>query len=206
MDGLLYSRVNLRNSSIGRHSFVSQLLDGLRGLYEIGQAHAAENMRRLRELDVVVADNLDAVAPRVEEVQKSPRQDLDPGFGQRRAHGFLVIDHEPKVTPVVTGLLAAFLKGKKLVAQIDEGGMLALAAQREFEEAPVESQSPLDVAHLERDVVQSDSAGFAGLGHGGCLQMSLVENVVPTQLSGNVEIRTTRGSVRSAQGAVHKPC
>ena len=96
------------------------------------------------------------------------------------------------MAPVVAGLLAAFLKGKKLIAQIDEGGVLALAAQREFEQAPVEGQSLLDVAHLERDVVQSNSAGFAGLGHGGCLQMSLVENVVPTQLPGNVDIRTTR--------------
>ena len=92
---------------------------------------------------------------------------------------------------IVAGLLAAFLKGKKLVAQIDEGGVLALAAQREFEQASVEGQSLLDIAHLERDVVQSDSAGFAGLGHGGCLQMSLVENVVPTQLPGNVDMRTT---------------
>ena len=61
----------------------------------------------------------------------------------------------------------------------------------EFEQAPVEGQSLLDVADLERDVVQSDSAGFAGLGHGGCLQMSLVENVVRTRLPANVDMRTT---------------
>jgi len=110
------------------------------------------------------------------------------------------------VATIVTGLLAAFLKGKKLIAQIDEGSMLALAAQLEFEQAAIEGQSLLDVADLERDVVQSDSAGFAGLGHGGGLQLSLVGNVVPTQLPGNVEIRTTSGSVSSAQGAVHNPC
>ena len=81
-----------------------------------------------------------------------------------------------------------------------KSGLPALAAQREFEEPAVEGQSLLDVAHLERDVVQSDSAGFAGLGHDGGLQLSLVENVVPTQLPGNVEIRTMCGSVSSTQG------
>ena len=155
------------------------------------QAHAAQNMRRLGELDVVVADDLDAVAPRVEEVQEAPGKDLDASSGQCCAHSFLVIDHQPEVSPIVAGLLAAFLKGKKLIAQIDESGVLALAAQREFKQAAVEGQSLLDVAHLERDVVQSNSAGFAGLGHDGCLQMSVVENVVPTQLPGNVDIRTT---------------
>jgi hypothetical protein len=40
------------------------------------------------------------------------------------------------VSPVVAGLLAAFLKGKKLIAQIDESGVLALAAQREFNRRP----------------------------------------------------------------------
>ena len=34
------------------------------------QAHAAQYVRRLGELDVVVADDLDAVAPRIEEVEK----------------------------------------------------------------------------------------------------------------------------------------
>lgn len=77
------------------------------------------------------------------------------------------------------------------IAQIDESGVLALATQREFKQAAVEGQSLLDVADLERDVVQSNSAGFAGLGHGGCLQMSLVENVVRTRLPANVDMRNT---------------
>jgi hypothetical protein len=72
-----------------------------------------------------------------------------------------------------------------------KSGLPALAAQREFEQAAVEGQSLLDVADLERDVVQSNSAGFAGLGHGGCLQISLLENVVRTQPPGNVDIRPT---------------
>ena len=71
------------------------------------------------------------------------------------------------MTAVITGLLAALLQGEELIAEIDEGRVLALAAQLELEQAPVEGQRLLDVAHLERDVVHADRAGFAGLGHGG---------------------------------------
>ena len=52
------------------------------------------------------------------------------------------------MSPVVAGLLAAFMKGKKLIAQIDESGMFALAPQCEFEQAAVEGQSLLDFADL----------------------------------------------------------
>ena len=95
------------------------------------------------------------------------------------------------MSAVVSGLFAAFLKGKKLITQVDEGGVLAFAAQREFKQASIEGQSLLDVAHLEGDVVQSNSASFVGLRPGGRLQMSLVENVVPAQPPGNVDMRTT---------------
>ena len=134
--------------SIGRHALVSQLLDGLRGLCEACQAHAVQDMWRLGELDVDVADDLDAIAPRVEEVQEAPRKDHDASCGQCRPDSLFVIDHQPEVSPVVAGLLAAFLKGKKLIAQIDESGMFALAPQCEFEQAAVEGQSLLDFADL----------------------------------------------------------
>jgi hypothetical protein len=72
--------------------------------------------------------------------------------------------------PIVAGLLAAFLKGKKLITKIDKRCVLALAAQLELEQATVEGEGLLDVSHLERDVVQSNGASFAGLIHGGCLE------------------------------------
>jgi hypothetical protein len=68
------------------------------------------------------------------------------------------------VSRVIPGLLTAFLKREKLIAQVDEGGVFALAAQREFEQAAVEGQSLLDITDLKRDVVQSDGASFAGHG------------------------------------------
>jgi hypothetical protein len=71
---------------------------------------------------------------------------------------------ERRLCRVPRGLLAAFLKGKKLVAQVDESSVLAPAAQREFEQAPVEGQSLLDVAHLERDVFNPTARALLVLG------------------------------------------
>jgi hypothetical protein len=42
------------------------------------QSHAAQHVRRFRELNIVVADNLDAVAPRIEKVKERAGQRLDP--------------------------------------------------------------------------------------------------------------------------------
>jgi hypothetical protein len=68
------------------------------------QSHAAQHVRRLGELDVIVADNLDAVALRVEKVDKRAGQRLDPRVGQRFAHCILVVDHKSKMAAVVRGL------------------------------------------------------------------------------------------------------
>src|SRR6187200_3593902 len=85
------------------------------------QSHAAQHVRRLGELDVVVADNLNAIAPRVEEVEKRPGQRLDTCVSQRFSDGFLVIDHQSKMPALVSRLRTTPLKREELVAQIDEG-------------------------------------------------------------------------------------
>src|SRR5262249_18510862 len=120
----------------------------------------------LRELDVVVADDLDAVAPWVEEIEEAPRQHLDAGFPQGAAHSLLVIDHQSEVPTVIGGLPAALLKGEELVAEVDERGVVAPAAQLEIEQPTVEFQRRVDVADLDRHVIETDRAGFPGLGHG----------------------------------------
>lgn len=116
-------------------------LVGLGCLCETGQPHAAQHMRCLRELDVVVADDLDAVAPRVEEIEEAARQHAHSRLCERLTRRLLVIDHDTEMPPVVTGLLAAFLQGDELVTKIDECGMLTLAAQAEFEEVRVEGKA-----------------------------------------------------------------
>jgi hypothetical protein len=91
------------------------------------QPHAAKHVRRFGELNIIVADDLDAVTPGIAEVEKWTRQRLDACFGKRLAGRLLVIDDQAKMTAVVEGLSAAFLERKKLVAKIDESrGLLFL--------------------------------------------------------------------------------
>src|SRR4030095_10953985 len=105
------------------------------------QPHAAQHIQRFGELDVVVADNLYAIAPRVEEVEKRAGQWLDTRVGQRFADCILVIDHQSKMAALVSRLGTTLLKREELVAQIDEGGSGALTPQFEIEQSTVESQS-----------------------------------------------------------------
>ena len=85
------------------------------------QSHAAQHVRCLSELDIFVADNFYAIAPRVEKVEKRAGQRLDPRIGQRLADGVLIVDYKPKMTSLVSGLSAPLLQREKLVTQIDEG-------------------------------------------------------------------------------------
>src|SRR5262249_46790815 len=59
----------------------------------------------------------------------------------------------------------ALLQGQELVAKIDEGGVAALAAQLEFEQAAVEGQCLLDVSNLERDVIDTHRARLLCVRH-----------------------------------------
>ena len=80
------------------------------------QSHAAQHVRRLRELDVFVADDLYSVAPRVEEIEKLTGQRVDAGLRQRTADRVLVINHEFKMTAVVGSLGVALLEREELIA------------------------------------------------------------------------------------------
>jgi hypothetical protein len=60
----------------------------------------------------------------------------------------------PKWRPSSAGLPAAFLKGNKLLAQIDEGHGITPAAQFEAKQAAIERQR-LDIPDLQRDVVEA---------------------------------------------------
>jgi len=127
------------------------------------QSHAAQHVRRLGELDVVIADNLDAVAPRVEKVEKRAGQRLDSRIGQRLADGILVVDHKPKMAAFVSRLSTALLQCKELVAQIDEGRTAALAPKLEVEQSTVESQSLFDITNFERYVVETNGVRLSAM-------------------------------------------
>src|SRR6185437_1086135 len=61
-------------SSSWCHALFRELLQRSLALGEVRQPEAAQDVRRLRELDVVVANDLHPVAPGIEEIQKPPRQ------------------------------------------------------------------------------------------------------------------------------------
>jgi len=119
-----------------------------------------EDRRRLRELHVAVVDDLDLVAPRIAEAQPAARRDVDAGPRERRADALFVIDDEPEVTPVVGTLPAPGAQREELVAEIDLRHRRPLSAQLEVQEAPVQLQRRVDVADLQREVVDA-SYSFA---------------------------------------------
>src|SRR5262245_31462463 len=110
------------------------------------QPHAAQHVWRLAELDVLVADNLDAIAPGIAEVEERPRQRLDARFDQRLMDCIFVVDHEPEVATVVWRLAMSPLKREELVAKVNKRHILAFPAKLEFEYSSVKRQRFLDIA------------------------------------------------------------
>src|SRR5258708_39114623 len=97
-------------------------------------------------MEVFVADDLDAVAPRIEEVEERTGNDLHAGVRERLLHRLLVVDDEPEVAAVIGALAAALLPREELVAQDAERVRLAATAQHEPEQLSVERQRLVDVA------------------------------------------------------------
>src|SRR5690349_19680743 len=98
------------------HAFVLELLGRALVLRQMGETHPAQHVRRLGELNVVVADDLYAVAPGVAEIEERARQRLDARRRQRAADRVLVVDHETEMTAIVGGLGAALLQREELIA------------------------------------------------------------------------------------------
>jgi hypothetical protein len=115
-------------SAISRRasSFLERVLD---------PEHALDAGRAV-ELDTVVADDLEVVAPRVAETHAAAHRAtvVEAGLLGRGAHLLLVVDHEPEVAVVVRALRAALADREELVAHLEEGHPLRVAAQLEVEQ------------------------------------------------------------------------
>ena len=74
-------------------SFLAQLRERRARLAEL-EAHPAQHLGRLRELHLVVLDDFDPVAVRVEEVEPAPGEDLGARRLDRAACLLLVVDDE----------------------------------------------------------------------------------------------------------------
>ena len=123
------------------------------------KTHAAQHVCGLGELNVRIADDLDPIAPRIQEIEKRAGQGLDARVGERLADGLLVVDHQAEVTAVVGRLGAAGGKRYELVAHVDERHAVpSPAAQLELEYAPVPRERLLEVPDLEGHVIYAHQA------------------------------------------------
>jgi hypothetical protein len=92
------------------HSLFGKLLYRFRVFGKVRQPHAAQHVRRFGELDAVVANDLDAIAPRVSEVEERSRQHLNACLGECPANRVLVVHNKTEVAPTVRRLAASLLK------------------------------------------------------------------------------------------------
>ena len=130
---------------VRRHPFLGQLGDGIRRLLDSPESHAVEHVGRLGELDVAVGHYLDAVAPGVAEIEALV-QGLDAQPLQGGPHRRPVVDHEAEMALAVGILGLAEAQLDELVAKVDEGIVVAAAAQGEVEDGAVELQRLIQVA------------------------------------------------------------
>src|SRR5215469_17410247 len=148
------TRTGLVGESLG-----AQLLERLLGLAEL-EAHSVEDSIRLRELDLVVLHDLNAIAARVANVEEAARKDVHAGFLERTARHRLVIHDESEVRFFRAG--TSLEQGQELVAHPEEGGARDAAHVGGLEEVGVEGDRLLDVVDLERDMVDPDETWLHG--------------------------------------------
>src|SRR5438067_8725592 len=178
----LRSAPGMTSGLIGRsfrhHAFFGQFLSGI-GVFVELQPHAAHHVGRLGELDVRVFDDLDAVAPGIEKIEERALDHLGAG----RLGAFLdaraVVDDKTDMPPLDPGLLVVrdARQIDELVAHIDKGSAFAAAAQIELEDLAVPVQRLVDVADLDRDMVDADQPGLLAVAHlilprGSCRHLS----------------------------------
>jgi hypothetical protein len=69
------------------------------------------------------------------------------------------------MTAVIGGLFASRLKRDELVAKIDEGIRIALAAKLEGKQATVELERGFDIADFQGDMIESHDTGLSRFSH-----------------------------------------
>jgi hypothetical protein len=117
-------------------------------------------------LDVTVANDLNAVAPGVAEVEERTGQYLDARLGQGSADGVLIVDDEAEVATVIGRLAASLLKRDELVTEVNESHFLAFPADLEIEYPGIERERFLNVAHFKCNVIETHGARFFDFRHG----------------------------------------
>jgi hypothetical protein len=100
------------------------------------------------------------VSPRVAEVVVADH--LRPGVAGGGERAIAVVDDETDVARLVRGLTPAVREREELVAHVDERHAPPVpAAQPDVEDPPVEVECLVEVADLDRDVVDADEPGHS---------------------------------------------
>ncbi len=89
-------------------------------------------------MNVVVPDNLYAIAPWVPEIEERTVDEGDTRCVKGFARRLLIFNDQSEVTVLVRGLFTALLKRDKLITQVNKSHGVILAAQLEFEQTTIE--------------------------------------------------------------------
>src|SRR6516225_11191742 len=94
---------------------------------------------------------------------------------------------------IVSDLPAALLKSNKLIAQVDEGHGVTLAAQLEFEETTVERQRLVNISYLQRNMIEAYNARSSEVSHHNLLCVE-IKWVTLSQVASGCISESLRGS------------
>src|ERR671925_2114814 len=141
-------------SAFWRHAFFLQLFDGARSFFQEAHAHTFEHVRRLSELNVVIGNDFDPIAPRVAEIQALVDA-LNAEFFERPSNRLPVIDDKTEMALVIRTLRLAETQLDELIAEIDEGVVIALAAQGKVEYRAIKLERSVQIADFQDDVIDS---------------------------------------------------
>jgi hypothetical protein len=148
------------NELFGRHALLGRFVSCALVLLQVREAHATQDIGGLGELDIRVVNDLYAVAQGSRKSRKGPSSKRTPAAWSALRAATLYRRRQDRMTAIVGRLFATLLERDELVAQIDEGHGVALAAQLEGKESTVERQRLFNVGNLKRDVVETHQAGF----------------------------------------------
>jgi hypothetical protein len=132
----------------------AQLVQGPLRLLHPVDPHPGENPVRLRELDVAVVDNLEMITPGIAKIVVADHLGTGLPCGRERSRS--VVDDEPDVALGVGRLRTPFGQREELIAHVHERHSAAAAAQLDLEDAAEEVDCFVQVADLDRDVVDPE--------------------------------------------------
>jgi hypothetical protein len=104
------------SNALRHHTFLGQFLFRILVFGKVREAHPAQHVRCLGELDVFIADDLNPITPGVAKVEETSGEQRDTSRLERLESRLLVIDDQTEMATIVRGLLTAFLKRNKLIA------------------------------------------------------------------------------------------